>query len=259
MHDTAFLQSKKDRLYVLLIAIFLANAIVAEFGGVKIFSAGKLLGLDPVRLWGSNGNMIDFNVGVGVLIWPFVFVLSDIINEYFGKRGVRRISFITAGLIAYLFMVVFTWTKLPPADFWLEVNGIDPQGRPFDINYAYGTIFTQGLGIIVGSITAFLISQLIDVHTFHVIRKITGHRLLWLRATGSTVISQLIDSFVILFIAFYVLGNWSFSQVIKVGIMQYAYKIMFAIALTPLLYLVHYMIDRYLGILKTPAKITRLR
>ena len=240
-------QTKKEKLSLILASVFLANAIGAEFGGVKIFSAEKLLGINPLHLPFLGGAVLDFNLGVGALIWPFVFILSDIMNEYFGKRGVRRISFITAALISYLFIVVLSWTKLPPADFWLQVNGTDPQGRPFDINYAYGTIFRQGLGIIVGSITAFLLSQLIDVHTFHWFRKFTGHKHLWLRATGSTVISQLIDSFVILFIAFYLLGNWNLSQVLQVGIMQYCYKIIFAIALTPVLYLVHFAIDRYLG------------
>jgi len=240
-------QTKKEKLYLILVCIFLANAIAAEFGGVKIFSAEKLLGLSPVNLPFFGGAVLDFNLGVGALIWPFVFIISDLMNEYFGKKGVRRISFITAGLITYLFIVVLSWTKLPPADFWLQVNGSDAQGRPFDINYAYSTIFRQGLGIIVGSIAAFLVSQLVDVHTFHWFRKFTGHKHLWLRATGSTVISQLIDSFIILFIAFYLLGNWSLMQVIQVGIMQYAYKIFFAIGLTPALYLVHFIIDRYLG------------
>jgi uncharacterized integral membrane protein (TIGR00697 family) len=103
------------------------------------------------------------------------------------------------------------------------------------------------MGIIVGSIMAFLVSQLVDVYAFHYLRKLTGHKKLWLRATGSTVISQLIDSFVILFIAFYFLGNWTFGQVLSVGVVQYTYKIIMAVALTPLIYIFHYFIDRYLG------------
>jgi uncharacterized integral membrane protein (TIGR00697 family) len=230
-----------------LFGVFLANAIMAEFGGVKIFSAAELLNIDPLHLPFFGGMTVDFSLGVGALIWPVVFVVSDLINEYFGIRGVRRISFITAGLICYLFIVVLSWTKLPPAGFWLELNGFDAEGRPFDINYAYNTLFTQGLGIIAGSIAAFLVSQFVDVYVFHGFRKLTGHRHLWLRATGSTVVSQIADSFLILFIAFFILGNWSLGQVLQVGIVQYTYKVLFAILLTPLLYLVHFFIDRYLG------------
>ena len=197
--------NKKTFLYLLLASFFITNALIAEFGGVKIFSAEKLLGIAPLQL-NIFGIITDLNLSVGVLIWPIVFIFSDIINEYFGKVGVRRISFITAGMIAYAFLIILMWTDMPPADFWLKLNGIDYQGRPFDINYAYSTIFRAGLGIIVGSLTAFLVSQLIDAYVFHYFRKLTGHKFLWLRATGSTVISQIIDSFVILFIAFYFLG-----------------------------------------------------
>jgi len=237
---------KKTSLYILLAIFFITNALIAEFGGVKIFSVEKLLGIAPVHL-NIFGMITDFNLSVGVLIWPIVFIFSDIINEYFGKRGVQRISFITAGMIAYAFLIILVWTNMPPADFWLKLNGSDGQGRPFDINFAYTTIFRMGLGITAGSLTAFLISQLVDVYVFHYLRKLTGHKYLWLRATGSTVISQIIDSFVILLIAFYFFGNWSLGQVLKVGLVQYTYKVGLAIVLTPLIYLVHTLIDNYLG------------
>jgi hypothetical protein len=238
--------NKKTFLYLLLASFFITNALIAEFGGVKIFSVEKILGIDPLQL-NIFGMITDLNLSVGVLIWPIVFIFSDIINEYFGKSGVKRISFITAGMVAYSFVIVLMWTGMPPADFWLKINALDSMGRPFDIDYAYTTIFRAGLGIIVGSLTAFLVSQLVDAYVFHYFRKLTGHKYLWLRSTGSTVISQVIDSFVILFIAFYFLGNWSLEQVFRVGLIQYVYKISIAIALTPVIYLVHIVIDKYLG------------
>lgn len=238
--------SKKTYLYLLLSCFFITNALIAEFGGVKIFSLEKLLGINPLNL-NIFGMITDLNMSVGVLIWPVVFVFSDIINEYFGRTGVRRISFITAGLVGYSFIIVLLWTGMPPADFWIKLNGIDSHGVAFDINYAYSTIFRAGLGIIVGSLTAFLVSQLVDAYVFHYFKKITGHKYLWLRSTGSTVVSQLIDSFVILFIAFYFLGNWSLEQVFRVGLIQYLYKVSLAIVLTPLIYLAHVIIDSYLG------------
>jgi queuosine precursor transporter len=239
-------QNKNTFLYLILSAFFITNAIIAEFGGVKIFSVEKLLGFHPANIH-LFGSIINLNMSVGVLIWPLVFILSDLMNEYFGKVGVRRISFITASMIGYGFLIILGWTRMPPAEFWLQVNGQDSLGRTFDINYAYSTIFRQGLGIIIGSLTAFLVSQLIDTHVFHYFREFTGNRHLWVRATGSTIVSQLIDSFVILVIAFYLLGNWSLSEVLKVGLVQYTYKVCLAIGLTPLIYLAHYIIDRYLG------------
>lgn len=231
---------KKHKLFIILSTLFITNALIAEVIGAKILSVKKLLPF-------MDGSALDINMSVGVLIWPIVFILSDIINEYFGKSGVKRISFIGAGMISYAFLIIYMATIAPPADFWIQNNAKDLSGHAFDINYAYSSIFTQGLNIIIGSIIAFIVGQLVDAYAFHYIRKVTQHKWLWLRATGSTVISQLVDSFLILFIAFYFLGNWSLDQVLAVGLTQYLYKIILAILLTPVIYLMHSIIDKYLG------------
>lgn len=247
MQDELTFQSKKTTLFIVLSGIFLTNAILAELIGVKIFSGEATLGLQPANWIFFGEYVLDFNLTAGNVIWPVVFITTDIINEYFGKKGVKKISFLTAGFIAYAFVFIAIVTTLPPAQFWLEVNSIDPEGKPFNIEYAFDVIFRQGLGIIIGSLTAFLLGQLIDVFVFQKLRKVTGAKMIWLRATGSTLVSQLIDSFVVLGIAFYVFGNWSIEQLISVGIINYIYKFTVAIVLTPLLYLGHNLIDRYLG------------
>lgn len=242
--------NKKQILFIFLAAIFLTNAILAELIGVKIFSMESTLGLPPANI-DILGYTLDFNLTAGVMIWPVVFITTDIINEYFGKKGVKKISFITIGCISYAFLLIFLVTKLSPADFWMDVNNTDAEGNYFNMNFAFNKIYTQGLGIIVGSIIAFLIGQLLDVIVFQKLRKLTGERMIWLRATGSTLISQLIDSFVVLAIAFYILApaesRWDFSQVLSVGSINYIYKFIIAILLTPLIYLGHYLIDQYLG------------
>jgi hypothetical protein len=238
---------KKSHLYLLLSAFFVGNAFLAELTGAKIFSVGELI----APLFGSGSNppqwLSSINMSIGVLIWPLVFITSDIMNEYFGRNGVRKISFITAILIAYALVFLLFANAMPPAAFWLENNQTSPDGTHFDINYAYKTVLGQSANIIAGSITAFLISQLVDAYAFHYIKKITQHRYLWLRATGSTVISQVIDSFLIIFVAFYLLGNWSVSEVIQVASVQYAYKVGLAILLTPVIYGMHWVIEKYLG------------
>lgn len=245
------MKNKKQTLFIVLASIFLTNAILAEMIGVKIFSAEAVLGLPPANIHLLSDYVLDFNLTAGVIIWPVVFITTDIINEYFGKQGVRRISYLAAACIAYAFIVIYIITLLPPANFWMEVNNTDPNGNPFNINFAFKKIFTQGLGIIVGSLIAFLLGQLLDVFVFQKLRKITGSKMIWLRATGSTLVSQFIDSFVVLGIAFYLLApaesRWSIPQLLSVGMINYIYKFGIAIALTPLIYLAHYLIDRYLG------------
>jgi queuosine precursor transporter len=241
------LQVKKTKLFLVLCSIFLTNALLAEIIGVKIFSAEALLGVPGAQIPILPGFTLDFNLTAGVIIWPVVFITTDIINEYFGKDGVKRISLITVALILYMFLVITAITSLPPAQFWLEVNSKDAAGQAFNIDFAFNSIFRQGSGIIIGSVIAFLISQLLDASVFHWLRKLTGSQKIWLRATGSTLVSQLIDSFVVLIIAFYAFGNWSMAQVVSVALINYIYKFTVAIVLTPILYIAHYFIDNYLG------------
>ncbi|MCX7050929.1 MAG: queuosine precursor transporter [Proteobacteria bacterium] len=235
---------KANRLFIVLAGFFLTNALLAEFVGGKIFSLESTLGIEPVE-WSLLGVQGNLSFTAGVLLWPFVFVMTDIINEYFGVRGVRLISWIAVAFICYAFAAAYAAIALAPAGFWVEANR--DLGVP-DIQRAFALIFGQGLWIIAGSVVAFLIGQLIDVVVFHRIRRATGERLVWLRATGSTAISQLVDSFVVLYIAF-VLGpqQWSIAQFLAVGPVNYAYKLAMAIALIPLLYLARRLIKPYLG------------
>ncbi|MDJ1472948.1 queuosine precursor transporter [Cytophagaceae bacterium DM2B3-1] len=227
---------------MVLSGIFLTNAIISEIIGAKMFSLEAVFGFPPAQIPIGSFKQ-DFNLPAGALPWPIVFITSDIINEYFGPKGVRRISYLGAILITYGFLIIFVSTHLPPAQFWLDVNKGD---NNFDINFAFSKIFRQGLNIIVGSITAFLLSQLLDAYVFQYLRNITGSKRIWLRATGSTIISQLIDSYVVIFIAFYVFGNWSFAQVLSTGVNSYLYKVSMALLLTPVLYIAHIIIDKYL-------------
>jgi len=150
---------KETSLFIFLTGIFLTNAIIAEIIGVKIFSLEDFLGIGKAQLEIIPGFILDFNLTSGVLIWPIVFITTDIVNEYFGIKGVRRISFLSAGLIGYLFLIISLATVLPPAQFWINNNLHDNVGNSFNINYAFKIIFRQGLGIIIGSLTDILIGQ----------------------------------------------------------------------------------------------------
>ena len=239
-----FVQDKRARLFIVLGGFFITNALVAEFIGVKIFAMEDSLGLKPFN-WNLFGQEGSLNFTAGVLLWPVVFIMTDVINEYFGKRGVRLLSYLAVCMITYAFIAVYAAIELVPASWWVGI-GAD-KGVP-DMQAAYRSIFGQSTWIIVGSLVAFLIGQLVDVLVFQRIRRWTGEGKIWLRATGSTLVSQFIDSFVVLYIAF-VLGpqKWSMGLFLAVGTVNYIYKFIMAIVLTPLIYVAHHYIDRYLG------------
>jgi uncharacterized integral membrane protein (TIGR00697 family) len=235
---------KAGRLFAVLAGFFLTNAILAEFVGIKIFALEPTLGFDPWN-WNLFGQAGSLNFTAGVLLWPFVFVMTDIINEYFGRRGVRFITYLAVLFIIYAFVFAFVAIHIVPADWW--IGAYADQGIP-DMQAAFAGIFGQGLWVIGGSLIAFLIGQLLDVAVYHRVRQATGESKIWLRATGSTLVSQLVDSFVVLYIAF-VIGpqKWSIPLFLAIGTLNYAYKFIMAVIMTPVIYLAHALIDRYLG------------
>lgn len=232
------------RLFIGLTGLFVTNALIAEFVGVKIFALEATLGLEPFN-WNLFGQSGSLSFTAGVLLWPIVFVMTDIINEYFGVRGVRFVSWLAVAFISYAFVFAYIAIELVPAPWWTTVNAT--RGVP-DMQAAFATTFGQGLWTIGGSIIAFLMGQLIDVSVFHRIRAATGERFVWLRATASTAVSQLIDSFLVLYVAF-VIGpqNWPVGQFLAVGTVNYLYKLCMAVLLIPLIYLGRHAIEQYLG------------
>lgn len=237
-------ESRSVRLFLALAGFFLTDALVAEFVGPKVFSLEATLGLADFH-WSLLGISGTLTFTAGVLFWPLVFILTDLINEYFGTRGVRLVSWLAVILIAFAFLAAYLAIQLAPSPFWITSNAA--LGVP-DIQNAYAQIFGQGLWMIAGSLVAFLTGQLVDVSVFHRIRRVTGERHMWLRATGSTAVSQLFDSFLVLYVAF-VLGpqHWPMQQFLAVGLVNYLYKMLAAILMIPLLYIVHGVVHRYLG------------
>ena len=238
------LRDKPTKLFVIFTAFFVANALIAECIGTKIFSLEKLFGQQPLSftLFGEPG--LGISLTCGVLLWPLEFVMTDIVNEYYGPKAVRRISFIAVGLIVYAFLMFYLAMGIPAADFWYGSGAAD--GIP-DMSKAFNGIFGQGMWIIFGSLIAFLVSQIVDVNVFHKIKKMTGEKKIWLRATGSTLVSQLVDSFIVLFIAFKIGKGWSWQLVFAICLINYAYKFTMAILLTPVIYFAENRIEKYVG------------
>jgi uncharacterized integral membrane protein (TIGR00697 family) len=210
--------TRRDIVYLALAGFFVTNAILGEVTGGKLFTLGP------------------FTMSIGVIPWPVVFIATDLINEYFGREGVRRLTFMTIGLIAYAFVVLYLAIQVPAALFSPVTDA------------QFHAVFGQSLWIIIGSMMAFAISQLVDVGVFWLVRHKTGGKYLWMRATGSTVVSQLIDSFVIIGVAFWLPGKVRTSEFLMVAAANYSYKLLIAVGVTPLLYVGHAIIDRFLGV-----------
>jgi uncharacterized integral membrane protein (TIGR00697 family) len=236
------LKDKPTKLFLSFTAFFCCNALIAEAIGTKIFSLEKLFGFNPSHftLFGQSG--LSVSLTCGVLLWPLEFVMTDIVNEYYGPKAVRRISITAVVLISYAFLMYYAAIHVPAADFWITSQA---QSNIANMQNAFSAIFGQGMKIIIGSLVAFLVSQLVDVYVFHKIKKATGEKKIWLRSTGSTLVSQIVDSYIVLFIAF--LGTFSWQQILAIGVVNYIYKAGMAIILTPVIYLAEHRIEKYVG------------
>ena len=216
---------RKDLVFIILAGFFITNAIVAELIGGKLI---PFFGL--------------FTQSIGIILWPFVFILTDLINEHYGKQGVRKLTYITVGLIAYTFVLI---------SIGLNINAV-PFSPVNDENFKI--VFGQSQWIIVGSIIAFLVSQLVDVYVFWLFRNRTGNKLIWLRATGSTIVSQLIDTFIVQYVAFVLPAKWTMDEFIHNATWGYSFKLIIAVCLIPFIYIGHYAINKFLLIDKNQLK-----
>lgn len=222
--------NRSQWLFVFLAGLFVTNAVTAELISNKLIEI-------PIEFNLFGGNFGPFVTIVGILPWPVVFLLTDLLNEFYGYKAVRKLSWITAILIAYCFLIV---------GLSMEIPAVNIPGSNLSDDSAYNKVFGQAQMVIVGSICAFLVSQLLDASLFSWIKSKTGDRFIWLRSTGSTLVSQLIDSYIVLYIGFVLPGSLSFVDFMTIAPTNYVLKIIIAILLTPLIYLGHYLIKRYL-------------
>lgn len=210
-------KNKRDIIFIILAGFFITNAIIAELVG------GKL-----IQFFGV------FTQSVGIVLWPIIFVLTDLINEYFGKDGVKKLTYITVGLISFMFVILYIALSIPATAF-----------SPVS-DEAFHEVFGQSMWIIIGSIVAFLVSQLVDVYVFTMFKQRTGNKHIWLRATGSTIFSQLIDTFIVQFIAFVLPAKWTLQEFAVNASWGYGFKLLIAVALIPLIYVGHYLIGKFI-------------
>ncbi|MEY4286612.1 MAG: hypothetical protein RL511_690 [Bacteroidota bacterium] len=224
------LNERRQWLFIALAGLFVTNAVTAELISNKLIQI-------PFEAMFFGRKVGPFITIIGILPWPVVFLLTDLLNEFYGQKAVRRLSWITAGLIAYCFLIVGLSMAIPAHEI---------KGSKLATNEAYNLVFGQAQAVIVGSIVAFLVSQILDAYLFDRIKHKTGNRFIWLRSTGSTLVSQLIDSYIVLYIGFVLPGAMSFSTYMEVAPTNYVLKIGIAVLLTPLVYLGHWLVRRYL-------------
>lgn len=220
-------------LFITLVAVFMTCLIVGDMIG------GKLTSFD---LFGR-----EWIFSVGQIAFPVTFILTDILNEFYGRKVVRRVTFLAFFMVGLTFCIIYIAASLRWAPLTLDPTwtGVTPS--------SFEVVFTQATRIQIASMFAFLIGNLVDITVFFFLKKLTGNRMLWLRSTGSTAVSQLIDTIVISAIVW--LGKVGFSTYVTIVLTSYLIKLAAAIIVTPVIYGLHELIEKRFGIHPAPADV----
>ncbi|HTJ81085.1 MAG TPA: queuosine precursor transporter [Polyangiaceae bacterium] len=208
----------EQRLFVVLTAIFVTCLVLGDVTGGKAFATG----VGPVS--------------VGMILFPVTFLLTDVVNDFYGKKGARFLTAAGAGMatLAYFALIVTTQLRTDVDSYFTDAE--------------YSKIFGGSSKLFIASIVAYIIGQLLDIYIFLFWKRMTKGKHLWLRATGSTLISQLVDTSTINAIFWGGVADKSAVWIIQKIIREYLIKVVIAVALTPLVYAVHGFVVRWLGI-----------
>jgi queuosine precursor transporter len=207
--------TRPHKIFVCLAAVFVICLVIADLTGAMLFSFSV-----P---W--FGHKIPVLLSAGIIPFPVTFILTDLINEFYGKEGARFITWIGFAMCFLVYGLLAVGDHLP----------VD--SRTFISKSVFSTISSQYTGMFIASLTAYLIGQMLDIQIFHWVRSFTKHRFIWLRATGSTVVSQFFDSLLVSFIAFG--GHMAVNDILQLACSNYVWKFIITLAITPLLYLGH--------------------
>jgi uncharacterized integral membrane protein (TIGR00697 family) len=213
---TRFAASQK--LFVYMCAIFVACLLLGDVIGGKIIRTP----LGPIS--------------VGIIPFPVTFLLTDVVNDFYGRRGARFLTMLG------FYMALLAWALL-------QVTTLMPvDGSTYFTQTEYAKVFGGSAQLFVASMVAYLIGQFLDIQVFQFWKAITQSRHLWLRSTGSTIFSQAIDTVTINLIFGRVTAGWGWGFIgAKIG-REYVIKFVVAVLLTPVIYAVHGAVVRGLGI-----------
>lgn len=222
----------RQKLYVYLCGVFLTALLIGDTIGSKLFTVT----IPPVNLHAS--------LSVGTIWFPITFLLTDTINEFYGSAGARFVTFLGFWMALFAFFAIFCARMIPAASF-----------SPISQS-TFDNVFGNANRIFFASLVAYLVGQLVDIAIFQAAKKLTQSRHIWLRSTGSTLVSQLVDTIVVTYIAF--TGKVEASELRHMATTSYVVKVLLAVGLTPVIYAMHAVIHRRLGVVETPAAVERV-
>ena len=198
-----------QNIYLVFISLFITSLVVSNLIFQKFFHL-PLLGF-------------NFELSVGILFYPITFLVTDVVSEIFGKKKANQM--VITGIFASIFcLLIISIANYLPATNWSPVN-----------NKIFKLVFGNTILAVGASMLAYLCAQLIDIRIYHFWKKITKGKHLWLRNNGSTIFSQLVDTFLIIFLLCSG-GAIEWAKFDTLFVQGFSFKILIAIIDTPIIY-----------------------
>ena len=226
--------SGRQRLYLWLCAIFLTALLVGDTIGSKLFAFAIPLGFTTLHA----------SLSVGSIWFPITFLLTDVINEFYGSRGARLVTWVGFCMAIFAFFAILAARAIP-------ASASSPVKQD-----AFESVLGNANRIFVASLIAYVVGQLVDITIFQAAKKLTQSKHIWLRSTGSTLISQLIDTVVVTYVAFS--GKLTPPELRQIVTSSYLIKMLAAIGLTPVIYALHALLHNRLHVQEEPATAQRV-
>ena len=191
----------------LLFALFVASMVMVNTLGTKITT------------------ILGVRVSVGIFFVPVLFLTTDIIGEVFGRKEASRFVNMATIMLVLLFVMMSACIAIKPNESW-------------DMQEQYATVFGSSMRMTIASLISFVVAQQLDVFMFSLWGKITKGKHLWIRNNMSTIVSQLIDTTIFEFIAFWHLTpKFTTSYIFSLILPYWLFKVVFALLDTPFCYL----------------------
>jgi len=222
--SAATLKLRIEYTYLVLSGLFVAFLIVCNL------IANKFVTVDLGFLGFSN----PFILSAGVLPYPLTFLITDVLSEFYGKKRTNNVI-ITGFVASILILGVLLLGSL--------FNSID--GSPVD-DATYNMVFKNSWRVMGASMIAYLTAQFVDVKLFHFWKGLTNGKHLWLRNNGSTILSQFVDTALVVSVLF--IGVKSFDEIRSIIFDGWLFKAMIALLDTPIFYILVYMGKRFFNL-----------
>ena len=212
-----------DQTYLICATLFSVVLVLTNIIGVKLFQ--------------GPFNPAEHALTTGIITYPVTFLLTDVVSEIWGAKKAN--SMVLIGFLMSIVMLIFIQIAihLPPHAYWVAPANSFGFDTVSEYQNAFNSVFSVNGKLLFGSMLAYMVAQLLDVRLYHMWKRITKGKYLWVRNNGSTSISQLVDTFIVNSILFYWGFGWEFWQGISVMLTIYCYKLILAILDTPLIYL----------------------